>query len=383
MTGNKAKLVTIQKLVHSLSLPGNVSELLCAGLPHALEERPEDRHPMQEVVLKMANEVLSGAQDEAQADEAARRSEAEAAQVVLEGYKAAVESAGEELAAAQSVVSEKKEALGERKKLVAQEEQIHKKAEATDKSKGKIMAGLEKERNQVAAHLSSVDEKVHSDKLIQFLEKANADAVVIASAPSVLAKEPSERAGFDLQVLSCLQDFLREKLAAVDAEIQAETADQADAHAEARGAFAILDLARDDMREATANLRKAQAALEAAREGLEKANDTVEQQEGVVATKRVEVSIAEDKARRCREALDLLKEMETGPEAKENLPPALAEKAPQADAVMAPVVDAAPAARSSRILPSPAVLLQSARNLLPSPGIMPQPVIAQQSPAIS
>jgi hypothetical protein len=69
--------------------------------------------------------------------------------------------------------------------------------------------------------------KGHSDKLIQFLEKANADAVVIASAPSVLAKDPSERAGFDLQVLSCLRDFLREKLAALDAEIQAETADQA------------------------------------------------------------------------------------------------------------------------------------------------------------
>jgi len=380
MTTQKAQLSTIQKLLSSLHLQGNLSEMLRAGLPHALEEKPEDRHPMQEVVLKMSNEVLGSAQNEAQAEEAARRSEADAAQIELETLKAAANAASEALAAAKAVVSEKKAAQGECKQAVAAEEHHHKKAEAEDKARAKIMAKLEKDRAQVAGLLASVDQKGSSKALQSFLESAEADIVVISSLPTVIAKEPSERTGFDLHVLKWLQDFLGDKVSALDAEMVAEIAQQADAHAEALGAFAILDLARDHMREATAGLRKAEAVVEAARESLKEANEAVEQQEGLSAAKRLEVVVAEDKARRCREALDLLKCLEAGPEVSAAPVPEEApvpDDAPMVDTVMAPAPPPAQRAASPGLLMSPAVLLQSARSLLPSPRIAQSPQVMQ------
>lgn len=380
MTTQKAQLSSIQKLLSSLHLQGNVSEMLRAGLPHALEERPEDRHSMQEVVLKMSNEVLGSALNEAEAEEAARRSETEAAQTELERLKVCHFREMKNLAAAKTVVLEKKAAQGECKQAVAAEEHQHKKAEADDKARAKVMAKLEKDRAQVAGLLAIVDQKGSSKALQSFLEGADADIVVISSLPSVMAKEPSERSGFDLHVLTWLRDYLGDKVSALDAEMVAEVAQQADAHAEALGAFAILDLARDHMREATGGLRKAEAVVEAARESLKEANVAAEQQEGLFAAKRLEIVVAEDKARRCREALGLLKCLEAGPEVSatpvaEEAPVPV--EAPAVDTVMAPATLPAEKSASPGLLPSPAVLLQSARSLLPSPRIGQSPQVMQ------
>jgi len=339
---------------------------------------------MQEVVLKMSNEILGSVQDEAQSGEAASRSEADTAQAELERLKATASAASEALAAAKAVVSEKKAAQGECKQAVATEDQHHKKAEADDKARVKIMAKLEKERAQVAGLLASVDQKGSFKALQSYLETAEADIVVISSMPSVMAKEPSERTGFDLHVVTWLRDFLGEKVSALDAEIVAEVAHQADAHAEALGAFAILDLARDHMRDATAGLRKAEAVVEAARESLKEANAAVEKQEGLTAAKRLEIVVAEDKARRCREALDSLKCLEAGPEAAPDPSPApvpeeapVPAEAPTVDAVMAPAPLPAQRSASPGLLMSPAVLLQSARSLLPSPRLGQSPQVMQ------
>jgi len=216
--------------------------------------------------------------------------------------------------------------------------------------------------------LAGADQKGYTDALKNFLYDNEADIVLMSSLPPVMAKEPSERAGFDLHVISCLRDFLGEKVNGLNVEIEAEIPGQVDAHAEAVGAFAILDLARDHSREASAELRKAEAAVQAAREKLREATQAVKQQEAMVAEKRVQGHVAEDKARRCQETLELLKSLESGEQADDM---DVVEEAPLIEEAMAPVPAVAERA-ASRISLSPAVLLQSARNLLSSPAVESQ-----------
>merc|ERR1712178_566449 len=132
--------------------------------------------------------------------------------------------------------------------------------------------------------------------------------------------------------------------------------------------------ARDHTREASAELRKAEAAVQAAREKLREATEAVEQQEAMIAAKRVEGHIAEDKARRCQEALELLKTLESGQADDMEV----VEETPLVDEAMAPA-PAVPERVPSRISMSPSVLFQSARNLLSSPAVQAEPTIAAAS----
>lgn len=308
-------LTAVQEVLRSESLEGTLSEMLCAGLPHAVEGVPEDRHNMQIHMLKMAAQTLGTARDKAQAAEAACKQKVEAVQVEVDARKAASAAAREALSAAQSATAAQKDALGECKRTVAREEHEHKRVEAIDKSGKKIMAGLEKNRKEVAALLASTDEKGDAEDIETFLHDEKAESVLIAALPSVLAKEPSERIGFDLVALASVKEFIGNKVADLDAEIAAEAARQADAHAEAVGAFAVMDLAKERLQDAVARLKEAEAAVEECREKLKETNAAMQQEERSLAEGLVEVSMAEAQTRQCCEAVDFLKGLEAGPKA--------------------------------------------------------------------
>lgn len=337
----------VQSLLRSEGLEDKLSEMLIAGLPHALEGRPEERHPMQTSVLTMVNQTLASAMGKAQTSEAACKVKQQAAQAELDARKAVAAAASERLAAAQAAASAQKEALGECKRAVTHEEQEHKRAEAVDKSGKKTMAGIEKNRNKVGALLAGVDVKGSPEDLVEFLEDIKADPVLIAALPSMLAKEPAERAGFDLAVLANVKELLGNQVATLDADIQGESARQADAHGEAMGAFAVLDLARDKVKEVAARLKDAQSTVDGCREQVDQANDEVEKEETTVAKGLVEFSKVEEHARRCREACDLLAQLEKGPELPPAVPDVEMEAAPVEaaavpDVVMAPTPVAVP-----------------------------------------
>jgi len=97
-------------------------------------------------------------------------------------------------------------------------EQEFKRANTIDQSGTKIMAGMEKSRNEVAKLLAGIGDKASVDAIDEYLNEEEADPVLIAAVPGVLGKDPSERAGFDLAVFDGLKNLLEKKVAAMDVD---------------------------------------------------------------------------------------------------------------------------------------------------------------------
>jgi len=403
MREGKEALAKIQKLLRGQALQDGLSEMLCAGLPHALERGSQDRHQMQISMLGMVTEALEKAQGEAQEAEAAAKEGMKTSHEQLEALKATATAASETLAAARTKVSEKKEAVGECKRCIASEEQEYRKADALDRSGKKVMAGIEKRKKQASALLASILEKEQAkeqqgqeevwrrftpesgkggqcmsrvwnggkggqcskspaegsdlcalhqknlnhgrvdgpipeaklkeflsangeevkknedtaDAVKEYLLEADADAVLIAAVPSVLDKGASERTGFDVVVYSTVKELLEKKVANLDTEIEAEAARQEDAHAEALGAFALVDLANERMESARVELKEAETVVASCKEKLAEAETAVKEGGRAYAQCQASVARAEVKSRQCCEAMDLFKVLQAGPDAVE------------------------------------------------------------------
>jgi len=88
---------------------GATGEMLAEGLVHALQDRPEDRHDLQNALLKMVAQVLTSARSESQLEaEKTCQQKVDAAQVDLNTCKTAVANASEALAHAQANAQAKK-----------------------------------------------------------------------------------------------------------------------------------------------------------------------------------------------------------------------------------------------------------------------------------
>lgn len=280
---------------------------------------------MQTTLLTMAAQVLATAQNGAHTDEAASKSKLEVVQAELATRKATSAAAKHELTTAQAAVAAQKEVLSECKRKVTREEQEHKRLESFEKAGAKAMTSLRKKKCEVVSLLMGVEVKDTTDDINDFLVSEGADRVLIASMPSMLSKEPVERSGFDLVALAALREFLESKVAVAESEIAEQTERQADAHAEAVGAFAVMDLAKDETKEAAANLKEAEAASEDCREKLREANTAMQEEESIVAQSLVETTMASEQVRRCCDGVSLLQKLAMGPEPEPEAP------APDAD----------------------------------------------------
>jgi hypothetical protein len=156
-----------------------------------------------------------------------------------------------------------------------------------------------------------------ADAVKEYLLEADADAVLIAAVPSVLDKGASERTGFDVVVHSTVKELLEKKVANLDTEIEAEAARQEDAHAEALGAFALVDLANERMESARVELKEAETVVASCKEKLAQAETAVKEGGRAYAQCQASVARAEVKSRQCCEAMDLFKVLQAGPDAVE------------------------------------------------------------------
>lgn len=270
---------------------------------------------MQTTLLTMAAQVLSASLHSAQASEAGCKQKLDAVQAELDAAKGAAAAASSAVSSARAEATARKDGLGDYKRAVTQEEQAFKHLDAVDKSGKRVMADLEKSRWEASSLLAGTNEKGSAKAVVDFLLEAKADPALIAGVPSVLAKEPAERAGFDLLVLAHLHDLLGEKVASADAEIKGEAERQEDARAEMLGAFAVLDLALERVRDAGAELKEAEAFVQTCSEKLQEAHVAVQKEEDAFAAKLTEVATSEDFVGRCSTAIELLKKLAEGPDA--------------------------------------------------------------------
>merc|ERR1719247_3435088 len=199
----------------------------------------------------MVAQVLTSARSESQLEaEKTCQQKVDAAQVDLNTCKTAVANASEALANAQA----KKEKLEECRRQLSNEEDEHKRVESLDQEKSNEVAVFDAGKQEVVALLEKMSEPGSGEALLPYLRSANAEGPLLAALQSVLKKEASDRVGFDEVALTHLQNFLEKKTAEWDSKIETSGIAKANIHAEALGAWAVKEVAKQHLQEAVDEL---------------------------------------------------------------------------------------------------------------------------------
>lgn len=319
---------------------GATGEMIAEGLSHALQDRPEERHDLQNALLKMAQQVLNSARSDAhrEAEDTCKR-RVEEAQAQLNACKAAVTNAHEALQQAISNAKVQKEKLANSQKQLTLEEQEQQRVEALDAEKAKEVGVFQTGRQEVVDLLAKIPEQGSGETILPYLRNENAQAPLVAALQSVLKKEASNRIEFDLVAETHLKSFLDDKVAGWDVKIETVSALKANVHAEALGAYAVKTVAKEHVQEATAELEVADKAVVAAEQKLTEAKSAEQQQDGVLSHYLTDLTLAQDRVRQCSEALESLVRLEAGSSMQVEVPLPAAGMEVDADASKDVVMD--------------------------------------------
>jgi len=220
------------------AMPKRVLEMLTAGAPHALAAPMEERHPLQERVLRHIQEVF----DEAAKGLGVRLAEAQALVDGKNGELAAatakVDALLEEIATAEKAIHDQQAVVEEKKAAVASAEQEQRMTEASAKANHKEQAGVAKQRDVLkamqegglnalveSAFPTERDAQKACTKFVKDMERhVGAEQSLLASAPAVLLKPKDQRQGFDTMVIDSLRATLVERISALEATLAASEA---------------------------------------------------------------------------------------------------------------------------------------------------------------
>jgi len=305
-------MLTIKNVLASCA--GGTGEMLSNGLSFALQDGPEERHELQAELLKMVTQVLSAAQSEAKLDAEERcQHKADAAETELTSRKAVSASASEALAATQVAAAAQKEKVEESRRQLTWEEEEHKRVEAEDQEKATEVAVYVEAKNEVVGLLQAMAEKGDGEAISTYLHSAKAEPALVSAVRSVLTKEAKDRVDFDLVAMTHLKNFFETKVADFDAQLQVVVASKVNIHAEALGAWAVKEIAGENVRDAIAELETADNAVTAAQESVREAKQHEEQQEFVLSQALTDLTLAGERARQCNAALEVLDLLMAGP----------------------------------------------------------------------
>jgi len=319
---NSMDMLCIKNML--LSTQGATGEMLFAGFSHALKERPEERHEMQAGLLKMLRQVLFAAQSAAkvEADETCQR-KVGTAEADLKTRKAAVKRATELLTSMKVACAAQKEKLDKCRCQVTSEDEEHKRMEVIEEEKAQELAVHVQGKDEVAGFLEAMAQQGNSDATLQYLRSIDGEPTLVAALRSVLEKMLSERSGFDKVAVEHLQGVLETKVAEWQASVQAMSATKANIHAETLGAWAVKEVAGQQVKEAESELEASEQALAFAQEQLNEATGAEQHEESVLAHYLTDHTLAHERVRECSAAMEALGRLEAGPEVE--LPIAAAE----------------------------------------------------------
>lgn len=185
--------------------------------------------------------------------------------------------------------------------------------EGVDEEKAKEVSAHLEGKNEVAGFLESMGQQGNGDAIMQYLRNINAEPTLVAAVRSVLAKEPSERTGFDSVALVHLQAALEKKVAEWEATVEATASTKALIHAETLGAWAIKEMAAENVKAVEVELATAEEAVVVAHQQLQEATAAEQHEENVLAHHLTDLTLAGDRVRECNAALEALGCLELGP----------------------------------------------------------------------
>jgi hypothetical protein len=327
MALNAAQKKVASALKEQKDLPDSIKKMLLHALPHAFGA---DVHEMQQQAAQMIKKALADgrvAAGEAQEGGAATVKEA---QTVLEALKADVEASLTAEREACDIQSEKAAALEVCENKVKEEQKL---VDAISAEKTEVAAEEERLQNEKSevetiqngsfrtlADGGWADEEVRDacfEPVCSYLSTHGADPVLMAALQKTLLLKPEERTPFDRAALDEASKFIAEKVAECTAAVTRGQESFSDFNAEYLGAWAIFDVARDEVRTATEILDEADRNLSDATVAKKLARSKVTDQEKVVTTLLKESTSAETKVQQLDDALAAVAQLEAGDEAKQ------------------------------------------------------------------
>eukprot|EP00927_Polykrikos_kofoidii_P060328 TRINITY_DN55331_c0_g1_i1.p1 TRINITY_DN55331_c0_g1~~TRINITY_DN55331_c0_g1_i1.p1 ORF type:complete len:331 (+),score=89.43 TRINITY_DN55331_c0_g1_i1:66-1058(+) len=298
-------------------------QMLAAGLPGALEDSATERHVYQNELIGMVRSALQKLEQEmTQARELTMRDVDEARKeheelVRLEEQAAATESVAQNNAAAiekklDAILQSAQEAdvaynngkSVEKGFLSLLAEQKSKRDAAADVQDGALSELLGTNRAEGEASADSMA------AVSQLLSEIHADRALVAALEATFAVKPSERGPFDKVIEQGVVSLITNHVAKLEQQLEHASLESEHISSAALGAWAILEVSKEDTVEAKKELDFARKALADSKTKLSKAKIDVRAQEDRASIDLSKLTLQDDELKRLSEAIQALDRLE-------------------------------------------------------------------------
>jgi len=313
--------------------PEPVKQMFITSLPNAFGT---DLHPYQKEVASMIRNTLQTARKAAQDAQGSISQSVNEARTALEACQANEASMKDAENSARALLEEKVAALESRKAAVLSEEALCTEIKASKTEVAAEKQKLEEGKGELESIMNGSfqmlldggweDEELRDgciEAVCNYLGEQGGDVVLLAALPKALALPPAKRGPFDTIAVEAASSTFAQKVSTLAAQIAEGEERFEDAEAEYLGAWAILDVARDQEKLASDERDEADAALEKVIVEKKLAISKVLDQDAALANVLSQATLLESKIQQLDAALTTLSQLESGELDKENVPSAM------------------------------------------------------------
>eukprot|EP00928_Gymnodinium_smaydae_P092355 TRINITY_DN7620_c0_g1_i1.p1 TRINITY_DN7620_c0_g1~~TRINITY_DN7620_c0_g1_i1.p1 ORF type:complete len:399 (-),score=127.43 TRINITY_DN7620_c0_g1_i1:141-1238(-) len=297
---------------------------LAAGLPFAVAEPMSSRHRLQEELITILAENLQATKEATTTLSAELEEKLQAARKEEEqgNERATVAEATETQSAATLQEREAAQKTADEAVTVAEQERVE--AEAVKKSTTQHLEKCTQEHEEassVSAGALAVlvaggweDEEMRTDVLAaveELLKRAGAEPTLLAAIQGTFRRKPEARGKFDQVVVSTVEAAVAARVAALQSALDSTAASSEEVNAEALGLWAISDLAKEAAEAAKKAVAEAKSNLGQAKRKRAESNSELKELQKISFRAGEAHGQAEAKARRLSDALSALERLRT------------------------------------------------------------------------
>lgn len=304
--------------------PDQARQMFVEGLPHAFasDSPSSPAHDYQARFITLIESALQDARRFVAEKLATRQQQVEAEQTILQAEQASCSEATIAAEAALEVSAEAERRQKQTGRDTQDFEREHKEVERESVKVRKALDSLLEEKAKVAFVLEASfrmlaeggweDEEAKAAAIaavVSYLEDSGAEKVLVAAASEALGTKTESRKRFDKVTVQHVGEVLEEKARAIDAKVEQATPAAEEANAELLGAWALADVAREDMARAEEAGSAAEAASKAARKTLQEAQISVRAHEAALKVAAAALEQATEKAQLVERGFAALEEL--------------------------------------------------------------------------
>lgn len=309
-------------------LPESIKQMLLQALPNAFGPNV---HPFQKEAGMMVRKALEQGRTLAETRQADAAQQVKEARTVLEALQADAESSVATEDAARIVLAEKVATLQTAEANVKNEQILLDNVDAERKTVEAEQEKLEACKAEVESIQNGSfrtlvdggweDEEVRDlciDGVCGYLNAQGADAVLMAALPKALGLRPENCGAFDKASIEAANAFILDKVASCSANVARGDEKLSDIKSEYLGAWAILDLAREEVAAAAQVRDTAESELQKATVDKKLAHSKVTEQDAALSDLLAEATLADAKVQQLEQALNATVQLETGEPEKDD-----------------------------------------------------------------